>query len=210
MTLHPIVPKSAGSGVLSVNGPEDMGAIRLPGVGGVICRRRLPETVLHWLETLPPETLPATRVIVRPGEIASAVTLACDEAGLPAAPERRILIDDIAGLAASFAEMTRARWLRLRLDPIATNACRRFHIDRVTARLVCTYRGAGTQYGVARDDVPATIHTVPTGSPFVMRGTLWPAQPDPHLLHRSPPIEGTGETRLMLALDPVTDPDAEA
>lgn len=210
MTLHPIVPKGAGSGVLSVNGPEDMGAIRLPGVGGVICQRRLPETVLHWLETLPAEMLPAARVLVRPGEIASAVTLACDETGLPDAPERRILIDDIAALAATFGEMTRAKWLRFRLDVVTTNACRRFHIDRVTARLVCTYRGTGTQYGVARNDVPATIHTVPTGSPFVMRGTLWPAQPDPHLMHRSPPIEGTGESRLMLALDPVTDPDAES
>ncbi|QFT95118.1 hypothetical protein FIU86_19870 [Roseovarius sp. THAF9] len=209
MTLHPIVPKGAGSGVLSVNGPEDMGAIRLPGVGGVICQRQLAEPVLHWLKTLPPDVLPAARVIVRPGEIASAVTLACEEAGLPDAPERRILIDDIAVLATTLGKITRAKWLRLRLDVVTTNACRRFHIDRVTARLVCTYRGTGTQYGVARDDAPKVVHTVPTGSPFVMRGTLWPAQPDPHLLHRSPPIEGTGETRLMLALDPVTDPDAE-
>ncbi len=209
MTLHPIVPKGAGSGVLCVNGPEDLGAIRLPGVGGVICQRRVPDTVLHWLKTLPTEVLPAARAIVRTDEIAPTVTLACDEASMPDALERRILIDDVAVLAATFGEMTRARWLRLRLDVVTMNACRRFHIDRVTARLVCTYRGTGTQYGVARDDVPATIHTVPTGSPFVMRGTLWPAQPDPHLLHRSPPIEGTGETRLILALDPVTDPDDE-
>lgn len=41
-----------------------------------------------------------------------------------------------------------------------------------------------------------------------MRGKLWPPGPDPQLLHRSPPIEGTGETRLMLALDPVSGPEA--
>jgi len=29
------------------------------------------------------------------------------------------------------------------------------------------------------------------------------------LLHRSPPIEGTGETRLVLVLDPVIDPEEE-
>ena len=29
------------------------------------------------------------------------------------------------------------------------------------------------------------------------------------LLHRSPPIEGTGETRLVLVLDPIDDLDEE-
>jgi hypothetical protein len=209
MTLHPIVPKGAGSGVLSVNGPEDLGAIRLPGVGGVICRRNLPDGLQAWSEALDPAYLPKTRAIVRPSAIRAAVNEACAVAGTPDDPERQILTDDIAELAEVFADVTRANWLRLRLDPIANNACRRFHIDRVTARLVCTYRGTGTQYGVARDDAPKVVHTVPTGSPFVMRGTLWQAQPDPGLLHRSPPIEGTGETRLMLALDPVTEPEAE-
>ncbi|MFK7746132.1 MAG: DUF1826 domain-containing protein [Roseobacter sp.] len=28
-------------------------------------------------------------------------------------------------------------------------------------------------------------------------------------MHRSPPIESTGETRLVLVLDPVTDPENE-
>jgi len=40
-----------------------------------------------------------------------------------------------------------------------------------------------------------------------MRGTLWPAKPATGLLHRSPPIEGSGETRLLLVLDPIYDPD---
>ncbi|MFN3209886.1 MAG: DUF1826 domain-containing protein [Roseovarius sp.] len=207
MTVHRFVPRGSGTGVLSVNGPEDLGAIRLPGVGGVICARDLPKGFMAWIEALDPACLPRTRVIVAPRAVPAAVSDACDAVGTPEGPERQRLIDDIATLADIFARVTRTGWLRLRLDPIATNACRRFHIDRVTARLVCTYRGTGTQYGVSRDDAPDTIHTVPTGSPFVMRGTLWPAQPDPHLLHRSPPIEGTDETRLMLALDPVTDPD---
>ncbi len=36
---------------------------------------------------------------------------------------------------------------------------------------------------------------------------LWPEQPASGLLHRSPPIEGTGETRLVLVLDGVMDLD---
>ncbi|EEE38158.1 hypothetical protein RKLH11_1999 [Rhodobacteraceae bacterium KLH11] len=103
-----------------------------------------------------------------------------------------------------------ATFLRLRLDVVTTNACRRFHIDAITARLVCTYRGTGTQYGVSTDGAdPQRVFTVQTGSPILLRGTLWPAEPPSGLLHRSPPIEGTGETRLVLVLDPVTDPEDE-
>ncbi|ESQ13779.1 MAG: hypothetical protein N838_33160, partial [Thiohalocapsa sp. PB-PSB1] len=49
--------------------------------------------------------------------------------------------------------------------------------------------------------------TVPTGAPILLRGTLWPEQPKSGLLHRSPPIEGSGETRLLLVLDPMDGPE---
>ncbi len=82
--------------------------------------------------------------------------------------------------------------------------------DAITARLVCTYRGTGTQYGMSTDDAdPQSVFTVPTGSPILLRGTFWPAEPPSGLLHRSPPIEGTGETRLVLVIDPVSDPADE-
>jgi hypothetical protein len=48
---------------------------------------------------------------------------------------------------------------------------------------------------------------VPTGAPILLRGTLWPEQPKSGLLHRSPPIEGSGETRLLLVLDPMDGPE---
>lgn len=117
-----------------------------------------------------------------------------------------MLVDDIAALADVFADVMHAPYLRLRLDVIKTNACRKFHIDAVTARLVCTYRGTGTQYGISTDGTePKRIFTVPTVSPILLRGTLWPETPRSGLLHRSPPIEGTGETRLLLVLDPIVD-----
>ncbi len=118
------------------------------------------------------------------------------------------MIEDIGALADIFAELTKTRCLRLRLQPVASNACRKFHIDAITARLVCTYRGAGTQYGISFDGQdPARIFTVPTGPPVLLRGTLWPAKPEAGLLHRSLPIEGTGEIRLVLVLDAVDDPE---
>jgi hypothetical protein len=103
-----------------------------------------------------------------------------------------------------------AQYLRLRLDVVTTNACRKFHIDALMARLVCTYRGSGTQYGISVDGAdPARVFQVQTGSPILLRGTLWPQDPPSGLLHRSPPIEGTGESRLVLVLDPVFDPQEE-
>ncbi|WP_306043585.1 DUF1826 domain-containing protein [Mameliella sp. MMSF_3455] len=43
-------------------------------------------------------------------------------------------------------------------------------------------------------------------APIVLRGTHWPEKPLSGLLHRSPPIEGTGRVRFVLVLDPVDDP----
>jgi len=104
-----------------------------------------------------------------------------------------------------------APYLRLRLDVVRTNACRKFHIDAVTARLICTYRGTGTQYGISTDGAdPKRVFTVPTGAPIILRGTLWPADLPSGLLHRSPPIVDTGETRLLLVIDPVFDPEKDS
>ena len=39
------------------------------------------------------------------------------------------------------------------------------------ARLICTYRGTSTQYGLANTaGDPETVHTVPTGTAIVLRG----------------------------------------
>lgn len=112
----------------------------------------------------------------------------------------------LASQLCSTASSTIARDGGLRLDVVTRNACRRFHIDAVTARLVCTYRGTGTRYGVSTGGgEPRRVFTVPTGSPIVLRGMRWPETPLSGLLHRSPPIEGTGETRLVL--DPLDDPE---
>jgi hypothetical protein len=163
-----------------------------------------------WIDGLDPDVLPRARVILRPEAVREVAEEVCNASGTPEGPERDRLVDDTAALADAFAAIMRARWLRLRLDVVTTNGCRRFHIDAVTARLVCTYRGTGTQYGISTDGhEPRLVFTVPTGSPILLRGTLWPDRSRSGLLHRSPPIEGTGETRLVLVLDPVDDPEDE-
>ncbi|MDT8854744.1 DUF1826 domain-containing protein [Paracoccaceae bacterium Fryx2] len=48
--------------------------------------------------------------------------------------------------------------VQIRLDVIQTNACHKFHCDRVTARFLCSYRGHGTEYGPAAVDGGVTRH----------------------------------------------------
>ncbi|WP_282603698.1 DUF1826 domain-containing protein [Paracoccus sp. PARArs4] len=205
MTVH----AAPMPGVAIVAEADGIARIAANDTAALIWLRDRPAPFRDWIEGLDPAQLPRARMLVRPEGARAAVTAACDAALTPDGPERRWLIDDIAECARVFGATMGTAWLRLRLDVIATDACRRFHADRVTARLVCTYRGTGTQYGLADGDEPQHVATVPAGSPFVMRGTLWPPLPDRGLRHRSPSIQGSGETRLLLVLDPVTDPEAE-
>ncbi|MEL6596942.1 MAG: DUF1826 domain-containing protein [Pseudomonadota bacterium] len=203
--------KDLVQGVAIGRDPASLGALRQPGCAAAVWRRQMPSDVQTWLDDLPPDVLPRGRVTLPRQSVSEAVEHLCDMSGLPVAPQRNWLHQDIVLLANTFADLTQAMVLRLRLDAITTNACRRFHKDAVTSRLVCTYRGTGTQYGQSDGESdPAHIVTVPTGAPILLRGTLWPEIPASGLLHRSPPIEGTGEVRLVLVLDPIFDPDEPA
>ncbi|WP_350335779.1 DUF1826 domain-containing protein [Coralliovum pocilloporae] len=197
-------------GIEVTNDPEALSAFLQPDCVAAIWHRQTPPDVQNWLDALDPERLPRGRVILQSEAVTSAVDHFCHMTGLPAGPGRDWLQADIALLAERFSDLTGSRFLRLRLDVITSNACRKFHIDSVTARLVCTYRGTGTQYGISNDGHdPEQIMTVQTGSPILLRGTLWPSHPPAGVLHRSPPIEETGETRLLLVLDSVADPQSE-
>ena len=101
-------------------------------------------------------------------------------------------------------------YIRLRMEVVSTNSCRKFHIDAVKSRLICTYRGLGTQYGMSMDGIdPKYFKTTPTSSPILLKGTLWIEENPKMILHRSPPIEGTGETRFVFVIDPIFDLENE-
>ena len=210
MTLDQPVIEEIALGVRVADAPEGLSAINDPGCAAAVWRRRPSPEFQRWIDGLEPEQLPRARMILPPGAVRAATQEICEASGTPDGSERRQLVDDVAALADIFAGLMGAKWLRLRFDMITTNACRKFHIDAVTSRLVCTYRGTGTQYGTSIDGAePERIVTVPATAPIILRGTLWPERPASGLRHRSPPIEGTGETRSVLVLDPITDPEDE-
>jgi len=211
ITFQPGVVLAAAVGVSVVTDPENLAVIAKPGCAAAIWRRQpLPE-FQTWIDQLDPDRLPTARLILRSQTVPDAVSEIYAVSGTSTTIQQARLIDDIATLSGLFAALMKAPFLRLRLDRVTTNACHRFHIDAVTARLICTYRGTGTQYGISKDGtLPRGIFTVPTGAPIILRGTNWPELPASGLLHRSPPIEGKDETRLVLVIDPIFDPEDAA
>ena len=195
-------------GVQITDSLDGLAAIHASDCAAVIWARPDCPALSDWLAALPADALPQMRQILRPEAAAPALHALC--ACMPEGPERVTFIESAALLAERFAAVMRAPWLRLRLEVVTGDACRKFHVDNVTARLVCTYRGTGTQLGLAaRGAEPEMIHTVPTGQPIILRGMQWPTTPPSLLKHRSPPIAGTGEARLLLVLDPILDPEDE-
>lgn len=197
-------------GIGIVESPEGLSGIHDAENAAVLWDRRPTPRFQTWIDTLSPDRLPEVRVILQPDTIYEALQAVFEACATPDCVESKWLLDDITALAAHFTDIMSARYLRLRLNVVTGDSCRKFHKDAIRARLICTYRGAGTQYGQSLDGAdPQHIGSAPTGAPIVLRGSLWPETPDSGLLHRSPPIEGTGETRLLLVLDPIDDPEDE-
>jgi hypothetical protein len=113
------------------------------------------------------------------------------------------LAADIDSLVRRFAEVTGSKTVRLRLEAVDGDACRRFHADYTDLRLVCTYAGPGTDIRETPAE-EAPVKRIRAGDIALFKGKLFPGNP-PVLLHRSPPIDGTGVRRIVLVLD---TPDA--
>lgn len=205
----PETDQAAASEILQASDPDVLNRIGQPGVGAVIWQRWWPDAFRNWIETLPADRLPSLRETVRVADVGLCVQRACDRVDLGGHPLAEGFTADVAALGYSFAEMLGCRTLNLRLDVVETDACSRFHVDNVQARLLCTYRGAGTQFalGAPGSDPVAPVTDAPTGAVSVLRGTRWPGRELPGVLHRSPPISGLGRTRLLLVIDPGDAPD---
>jgi hypothetical protein len=111
----------------------------------------------------------------------------------------------VAAHARRFAHLMAAPNLSVRVEGITGNACTRVHADYTDVRLIQTLAGPGTDYA-PDGDPEAPLARVPTGWIGLFKGRSYPGadncchQP---CLHRSPPIAGTGERRLVLVIDTV-------
>lgn len=135
----------------------------------------------------------------------------CDASGTPAGQQRDAFVAAAAALVALFAATAGTAAVRLRLDVVNDNACRRWHRDCVPLRLICTYRGPGTLWVsptfsdavlASADDDTEHACALRSGDVALFKGCGWPGQPhDGGIVHRSPRIAGTGVVRLVLVVD---------
>ncbi|WP_026757653.1 DUF1826 domain-containing protein [Sediminimonas qiaohouensis] len=189
---------------LSDNVPEVLERIHARGCAAAIWERHVSAAAQGWLDRLQPGQLPALRTEIPVHAVRDAVEAACTRVELPGGADRGWLCPDIQSLAMRFAEVMGARRVALRLDVVRDDACRKFHLDNVPARLLCTYRGAGTEYGKAcNDGEPEQINRMKSGWVGLFRGAAWFGDAPCGLTHRSRPIAGRGETRLLLVIDAV-------
>jgi len=197
-----VTERDAVTGVARGETPDVLSRIGEPGQAAAIWERGRAQGFAAWIDALPPALLPSLRGGCPVARAADLAMHACDMAGMPDAPGRNTLCDDIAALAEIFGQVTGCDDLCLRLDVVQGDACRRFHLDNVPVRLLCTYRGRGTEYGLARaGGDPDPVMQMAAGDAALFRGGTWPCAAPSRLVHRSPPIAGRGETRLLLVLD---------
>lgn len=123
-------------------------------------------------------------------------------AALPC-PAPTELAADMLWLARVFAAIAGRTRLRIRLEGVTDDSCRRFHLDAVGLRLLCTYRGAGTQWTMCGPDCAAP-HQAPACAVALLKGSRHDPPPPPGCLHRSPPVGRLPENRrarLLLCID---------
>lgn len=119
------------------------------------------------------------------------------------------LAKDAALLARRFCAALDLACFELRLEVVRSDSCRKFHADYVTARLITTYVGEGTDWLSAEDaarvaagEAPQHIYRLAPFDVGVFKGKL---ATDTPAIHRSPPIAGSpGGVRLLLVLNPVS------
>jgi len=119
------------------------------------------------------------------------------------------LTDDATRLAGLFCAALDLATFELRLEVVRTGSCRKFHADYVTARLITTYVGEGTDWlddgdaaRVAAGGEPQRINRLAAFDVGLFKGKLATDRP---AIHRSPPIAGTdGGARLLLVLNPAS------
>ena len=187
-------------------------SINAPDTELVIWQRSLATGLQDWIDRTDVASLPDVRILAKPDEIRPALEPELDDCGLRAADMRDRLVTDVTNLAVEFADVTKSDYIDVRLERISHDGCWKFHRDSVDTRLVTTYRGPTTEW-VRHEHAQQAIdqqrefkgplERLVSGDVAIFKGNR--TGPHKGIVHRSPPIAGTGLTRLLLCLNQQTD-----
>jgi hypothetical protein len=106
----------------------------------------------------------------------------------------------------------------LRLITLDHAMCPKFHTDKISGRLICTYMGKGTQWlphiakggleslnqtkALSQTEDKHSILSAKQGDVLLLKGDAWPKNEGRGAIHRSPP-DSLIQRRVLLTLDPM-------
>ena len=123
---------------------------------------------------------------------------------------------DLQEIATRFFDICGSQEIRFRLLTTDSDDCRRFHVDYRHLRLLCTYKGDGTQW-LTNEQADRAAYEKGQSNEFIIRfgnpsqlepfwvGLIkddgYPGNKGQGLMHRSPPIAGSGQVRVLFCMD---------
>jgi hypothetical protein len=205
-SLHSTAPEGRRGAAVAGAEAAVLRDILRPEVNLAIWHRELPDTLTAGLRGLCDAAPFTSATEDAPEPAADALALR-----LPVAAPLDLLLD-IRRLAVAFAAIPDVKAVRIRLEAITGPACHRWYADAIGLRLLCTYRGVGTEWlplaggartarGLDNARLPCRRETIPTGAVALLKGEGFPGNSGFSCIHRSPPA-GPGErARLLLCID---------
>jgi hypothetical protein len=185
------------------------------GVNVVVLSRRLDPLVIG--EAQQALSRPSFRLLtsVTPGEGSGALT--AQMTGLPR------LAEEVHFWTEVLAELTGCELVGVRLARLEAAMCPRFHVDKLTVRVVSAFAGSGTEY-LAEEDVDrrwlghaahgvrdeasglmragARVRRAEASDVVLLKGESWPNNAGRGAVHRSPSASAASP-RLVMTLDPL-------
>ena len=183
-------------------------SIRNPFTALALWHRRLPASIEEWLNSLSLDQLPRGRLLARRAEFGLALEEFLSASATPRGRGASHFIADAVNISTLFADIAGLEMVDIGLKAIQHDACWMFHRDYVSLRALTTYLGPGTQLVAASEADRALkdqtifrgrVREVPRHSVAIFKGATDAAGRG--VVHRSPPIAGTGQTRLVLTLN---------
>lgn len=139
--------------------------------------------------------------------------------GFPHGDGRAFLVSDITQLLGRFRQLASSANVKVSFGTVRGDQCRKFHADYHRLRLITTYLGPGTEWlpeaALRREALvdppacsttanqlivkdPALVQRAHSGDVLVLRGHDGVNAGGLAAVHRSPPIEQSGKTRVVL------------
>ena len=143
---------------------------------------------------------------------------------LPDHDGKEALRSEIGWLTRVYTDLLGCPSAALRIEVLDRPMCPRFHVDRTGIRLVCAWRGPGTEWlhdgwadrsrlgsgsrGLADEESGlmrpgAEVERIPTFAVGLLKGSLWQGNAGRGAIHRSPQIDPRDAPRVMLSLDAI-------